>query len=576
MEDSTSGTRIPKACLTCAKAKVRCEPEVGGVDGICKRCHRLNKPCGFQTPGAHRRKTAPSLQSSEVSALEAKLDRMVALLAASDRSKDLSNASLSPGPAPSAPCSEDMHVPSEQEGQRFISIFINKMLPLFPFVPIPSQMTADQLRREKPFLYRNIVMVASQDAQRHRQSAQSIMQHVAEHIVLRGEHNIDLLQGLLVHIAWYITISRLPRPSLDASSENDFGAKPFRKISSQLDVLLHLATAQLSSLNLNQSVASLRNLNRPLSYMKAVDLHPNQIPERTLEERRAYLGCYYVSVILSLCVREVDTPRFSRYTDECCEALQEALEYPTDAFLVHLVKIMRLGQKIHYTVSANEMTYPVTLDPFLGMTIKSYQAELQELRSAYAPDHPGSEMILYRVALGINPASACADLPVTQLDLLFNLLEANKTFFLNFYSIPSSLLPILPFTVYCQFGVSMMTLSRLILYEGERVGWDPDYTRRTVDFDSTADVILQKLDEARAFLSSDVAERPEIFHRLVTRMQVMKDLHRKRLEAQAKANLEAPQEPLDFSFIFNLPTDAFFPYGDYATASALPEAPNYY
>ncbi|KAI2731828.1 transcriptional regulator family: Fungal Specific TF [Penicillium roqueforti] len=65
------GARHPKACITCAKAKVRCFPE---TEGPCKRCRRLRKECQKQAPGAHRREKKSVASGSDVAALEAKLD----------------------------------------------------------------------------------------------------------------------------------------------------------------------------------------------------------------------------------------------------------------------------------------------------------------------------------------------------------------------------------------------------------------------------------------------------------------------------------------------------------------------
>ncbi|KAJ6090283.1 hypothetical protein N7486_009098 [Penicillium sp. IBT 16267x] len=124
--DDIPGSRMPKACKTCAKAKVRCEP---APNGACKRCQRLKKECSGQTPGSHRRARPArgnlSLTgvNSEVSALEAKLDRMVELLAASERSRDAqSNTSHSPEQSSTQP-DEDSAAPDGQDDDALMDIF---------------------------------------------------------------------------------------------------------------------------------------------------------------------------------------------------------------------------------------------------------------------------------------------------------------------------------------------------------------------------------------------------------------------------------------------------------------------
>ena len=234
-----------------------------------------------------------------MAALEAKLDRMVALLASEQSAKE-STSNTSPGQS-STTYSGDAATPSDHEAQSFMEIFSTRMVPLFPFIVVPAHMTAEQLRQEKPFLYLNISVVACQEASRQREILSVVREYVAEHIVLRGEHNLDLLQGLMVHLAWYISVSRVPLsnvPGQTADKGNaDLGPLNLVQGSAQLDVFLQLSVAQVVSLGLNQGVARMKSLDHPLAYMRATDLHPDQTPPRTLDERRAYLGCYYLTMM---------------------------------------------------------------------------------------------------------------------------------------------------------------------------------------------------------------------------------------------------------------------------------------
>lgn len=341
---------------------------------------------------------------------------MVALLASSEKSaKDLqSSASVSPGQSSSANHDENTTMPNRQEGDALLEIFKTRMSPLFPFVVVPAHITAEQLRREKPFLFLNIVMVSCQDAMRQREIVTAVKQYVAEHIVSEGEHNMDLLQGLLVHLSWFISVPRLPDEASNSDCGNiDVGPAPHVNISAQLDILLQLAMAQIISLNLNQGRAALRSLDRPLSYLKAADFQPNQIPPRTLEERRAYLGCYYLSVMyvlplpmlklnsggedltnfmfsLTTCVRDMEPVRFTKYTHECCQVLGETSKLPSDPYLVQLVRVMRLADKVHFTMSDIDFDSPTALSTPLALSIQCHQAELEKLKSSFSCEAPYS------------------------------------------------------------------------------------------------------------------------------------------------------------------------------------------
>ncbi|KAJ6016076.1 hypothetical protein N7540_010667 [Penicillium herquei] len=579
-----SGARMPKACRTCAKAKVRCEPQ---ADGTCKRCRRLNKDCSDQAPGSHRR--PKSSKNLEVSALEAKLDRMVELLAASEKSaKDLqSNTSHSPEPSPPMPDTQTANKLSDHEGEALLEIFRTRMVPLFPFIVVPPHITAAQLRREKPFLYLNIAMIACQDGPRQRIMVKTIKKYISEHIVAYGEHSLDILQGLLAHVAWFISVPRLPKDHpaempCEWQRNIDLGPRAHVQISAQMDVFLQLAMGQLISLNLNQGIAALKNLDRPLSYVRATDFQPSQIPPRTLEERRAYLGCYYLSVIilrLTTCMRDMEPVRFTKYTHECCQEVGQVNEAPSDSYLVQLVRVMHLANRIHRGVSFDEIDSP-TLSAPLVLAIRSHQAELDHLKKSFSSEPPYSanlsvhynivEILLYRISLSEHFSELTyGDHPTTRLDLLFRCLEATKSFFLAFHSLPLGYLLFFPLTFLGQFGQAMVTLSRLTLFQGENIGWDRAYVQSILDFDQVADKMIQRLQDARGLFNQEKqhlrlsAEEPEVIERLSARMEIMKEVHRRRRETLEKTNLQAPPELLDLSYITNMPFDIFFPYGGY-------------
>jgi hypothetical protein len=65
----------------------------------------------------------------------------------------------------------------------------------------------------------------------------------------------------------------------------------------QLDTNVHLIVAQSLSLGLNQEMAYQKSLNYPLAYLKDTITEDHHNPVRTLEERRTYLGCYYLTTM---------------------------------------------------------------------------------------------------------------------------------------------------------------------------------------------------------------------------------------------------------------------------------------
>jgi hypothetical protein len=75
----------------------------------------------------------------------------------------------------------------------------------FPFVVIPPNKPAQELQQESPHLYEGILMVTScREPSRQGDMAKELLQNLTTNIVLRAEATLDLLQALLVYIAWLV------------------------------------------------------------------------------------------------------------------------------------------------------------------------------------------------------------------------------------------------------------------------------------------------------------------------------------------------------------------------------------
>jgi hypothetical protein len=99
---------------------------------------------------------------------------------------------------------DELIMPSDGELMMMLTTFRTEMAPYFPFVVVPVTMTVSELRQKKPFLFSTIVMVTClEDATRQLGMASKIREHISTSIVIKGDQNIDLLQGLLVYLSWY-------------------------------------------------------------------------------------------------------------------------------------------------------------------------------------------------------------------------------------------------------------------------------------------------------------------------------------------------------------------------------------
>lgn len=73
-----------------------------------------------------------------------------------------------------------------------------------PFVPIPPSTTAQDLYRTKPVLLRAITTVALiHDLPRQQLLVKELLRDLSERIMMKGEKSVDLLQAIIIIVAWY-------------------------------------------------------------------------------------------------------------------------------------------------------------------------------------------------------------------------------------------------------------------------------------------------------------------------------------------------------------------------------------
>lgn len=180
---------------------------------------------------------------------------------------------------------DDGATPSIRDAPISLELYRTKMFGLFPFVAMAPHMTADQLKEEKPFLSMAITMVVCQTAPR-REIAKAIGEYMANDVILKGGQSLDILQGLLIYVNWHYA---------------------HVQSSAQLVNLIHLTIAQVINLGLDRAA-------RPFpSYLKELDIEGTRPVRPTLEERRAYLGCYYLTSLLSACTRDMEPIRYTHF-----------------------------------------------------------------------------------------------------------------------------------------------------------------------------------------------------------------------------------------------------------------------
>jgi hypothetical protein len=152
-----------------------------------------------------------------------------------------------------------------------LNVFRDDFVRHFPFVVIPAEITVETLRRKSPFLFLTVMAATMfRDSILQRHLGTEIQRRISARIVMGCEKNMDLLQGLLVHTAWYHYYFDPKKP--------------------QLFLMLQLGVTLIHDLGLDKNPGEKR--------AKLTDsgrfVEENHL-QRSAAERRALLGAYFLS-----------------------------------------------------------------------------------------------------------------------------------------------------------------------------------------------------------------------------------------------------------------------------------------
>jgi hypothetical protein len=99
--------------------------------------------------------------------------------------------------------------PDVAESQRFLSDYLRFYERLCPIVAIPRDLTAEQLREQRPFLWKAVMVhQCSSEAPRQEVLARQLFEEISAAAItgapspMTSSRNLDLLQGLQVLFAW--------------------------------------------------------------------------------------------------------------------------------------------------------------------------------------------------------------------------------------------------------------------------------------------------------------------------------------------------------------------------------------
>ncbi|KXH60624.1 hypothetical protein CNYM01_00101 [Colletotrichum nymphaeae SA-01] len=383
-----------------------------------------------------------------------------------------------------------------EKAEEYLSIYRTRMVPNFPFVPIEPEVTARDLHNQKRFLFWCIMQaIVPQTATVQKAVDDWVRKHAAMHIVVHKEKKIELLQGLIVYVAWG-----------DVHLQMGINA----------NTLLQLAIGLVMDM-------TMYTLAGPVSWMPKTLLNDAwavlgrggkqfEAPKPTLEEQRAILGGYFIASSVPAAIRRHSQIQYTPQIARCSKAIREADAIPTDQNLLALVRMQHLGDRIRAVFPSPDREEGEPLPIFrehFSAVLASLRKEICALESeepAIKKENPmvwahyGALMVrLYEPCIGMRGASPSEAMsamePFSRTESLWFCLQAIQIAMDALLAIPAEAFAYLPFNTVADIAHTMMSSHRLLL-EDSANDWDVMLARQKLDLPDIARRLADRFEEA--------------------------------------------------------------------------------
>ncbi|CAK7274128.1 hypothetical protein SEPCBS119000_006011 [Sporothrix epigloea] len=330
-------------------------------------------------------------------------------------------ASLLP-PTPATLDTEGMW-PTSDEAEIMLSEFRNVLMPLFPFVIIPDFVTSEQLRCGRPMLWKAVMMAACQlDGARQMVLGNQLLGELATAAFLQPRRKLETLQAVLILVGWFhyninsfqlfnlIYLARAMCVSLSISEPMPSQGAPRRE----------RVGADLGEHNSSTNGAYDNSINAERNDARGPDdSHGNSSngfdPRRptsasspvALEQMRTFAGTFYLVALATTTSKRPDGMMNSPYLETCCQVIGRQLEYPTDGYLLQLVRIQQLSQSISmaHSLRTEGMQMGLSLHQLMQNLRQQLAAFKAQIPKAYSKDvnlvghFHTAEILLYETAI---------------------------------------------------------------------------------------------------------------------------------------------------------------------------------
>ncbi|KFY08487.1 hypothetical protein V492_06182 [Pseudogymnoascus sp. VKM F-4246] len=381
------------SCQRCKDKKTKCEPS--NVTDVCKRCasgnHECVQPLRWMLnvspggPAINHRPYGNSTDAREylqrnnahIDRLEQTLPHYTALdgRRIGDRASNNVNVAAYPLETPSRP--PTVAIPRNPNEGAYLDVIDQGILDLkaahdllqefkaidhnFPYIVIRPGVSTGTLRQDNPMLFLAICTAAAwKDRGLQIKLERAYLERLAGRMVVDGEQNLDMLQGLLVHLSWcHLHLKSSYR-------------------------LTSLAISLVTTLGINRRPmpADRQNLSVIFPFPKGTPAPSNSPKTWSPDARRAYIGAYVICSSYAHALRKTSTLKYTPYLEECAQSLSSGASLASDILLVHQVRLAHHVESISDTFNYDfSRSVPAVPDSQLSFHVRSFSAALTGIES---------------------------------------------------------------------------------------------------------------------------------------------------------------------------------------------------
>ncbi|KAL4975965.1 hypothetical protein BDW66DRAFT_61795 [Aspergillus desertorum] len=242
--------------------------------------------------------------------------------------------------------------------------YVDEMCHHIPMVVFPPGTQMSEVRRNKPVLFHAIVAVAMGPFEPSAQSTllREFYRTVTERVFLSGEKSLELIQCLLIAVNFYTPPENFQQMTFFQLSQ--------LAVAIGMDIGMHR-----KRIPREKPIPTGRPFSLNRESAKQLPTQDSDSPE----VRRAWLGCYFTSIVTSSALRRPNIVRWMPYTDECVEILESSPDaLPTDKKMVHWAKLGRIIEEIGSQFFSDDLGSHSFSDTKSLFTIKAFEKQLDQ------------------------------------------------------------------------------------------------------------------------------------------------------------------------------------------------------